>query len=175
MRRFTPAAYVPLLVLALAAGCSHSHSGKGVASANGSAAVSATPTLSFLEQGRRHAQCMREHGVPEQDPVVNPDGNVRVGGGYDKQTLDPGVLDRAIQACKSYEPVLTGTAAELKRQGGLLLARCMREHGVENFPDPDANGRLNTDLPGLQDDPQYGDAWQYCRSQPDSPAPSASK
>jgi hypothetical protein len=175
VRRIAVAACLPLLALALAAGCSRSAAGHGVASANGSARPSATPTGSFADQARRHAQCMREHGIPEADPVIGPDGGVHAGGGYDKHQLDDNVLKNAIAACKQYEPVLTGADAELKRQGALGLAQCMRAHGVPNFPDPDANGRLDTDLPGLQDDPDYGEAWAYCRSQPESPTPTVTK
>jgi hypothetical protein len=175
MRKLALAACLPLLAVTLAAGCSKSAGGHGVASANGSARPSATSTGSFADQARRHAQCMREHGVPEADPVVGPNGEVHAGGGYDKQQLDGDLLKTAIAACKPYEPVLTGPDAEAKRRGGLVLAQCMRAHGVENFPDPDANGRLNTDIPGLQDDPDYQDAWTYCRSQPDSPAPTVTK
>jgi hypothetical protein len=173
MRRFATTACVPLLALTLAVGCSKSPAGRGVASANGSAAASATPTLSILEQGRRHAQCMREHGVPEADPQVQPDGGVRLGGGYDKDSVDGTVLSRATEACKQYEPVATGPDDDRKRQGALEYARCMRAHGVENFPDPDANNSFN--LPTEMTDPDYDAARAYCRAQERSPGPTGSR
>jgi hypothetical protein len=173
MRRFALAACLPLLALALAAGCTHANGGRGVASANGSGGASATPTLSFLEQGRRHAQCMREHGVPEADPQVLPDGTVRVGGGYDKDSVDGDVLTKATDACKQYLPVLTGPDGDRKQQGALEYARCMRAHGVEAFPDPDANGHFN--LPTEQTDPDYDAARDYCRAQGRSPSPTSNR
>src|SRR3982751_3260746 len=97
---------LPLLLVAAVA-CTKAKNGNGVASVGGSATPSATPTLSFQEQGLRHARCMREHGVPEADPVVNADGGVRVGGGYDKSAVGDEVLRGAIEACKQYEPVLS--------------------------------------------------------------------
>ena len=163
-----------LLLTVAAAACTKSDDGEGVASVGGSVTPSATPNLSFQEQGRRHAQCMREHGVPEADPQILPDGTVRVGGGYDKQGLDNEVLRTAIQACKPYEPVLTGPDRDLKLAGAREYSRCMRVHGVEDFPDPDASGRL--ELPQEQTDPDYEQAKAFCRAQPQSsPSPEATR
>lgn len=168
-KRVLVACLLPL-VLVTTAGCAKSPTGRDVASVNGSAAPSPTPSLSFEAQGRRHAQCMRAHGVPESDPQVQPNGSVRVGGGYDKQSLDPDVVDAAILACRPYEPVLAGPDRDLKTQGALEYARCMRAHGVENFPDPDANGRFA--LPTEQSDPDYDAARATCRTPVASTRPS---
>jgi hypothetical protein len=167
-KRVLAACLLPLL-LVTATACSKSNDGKGVASVGGSATPSATANLSFQEQGRRHAQCMREHGVPESDPQILPDGTVRVGGGYDKHGLDGDVLNRAIQACKQYEPVLSGPDRDLKVAGALEYARCMRAHGVEDFPDPDANGRIQ--LPEEVPD-NYDQAKATCQMQGRSQSPS---
>jgi hypothetical protein len=35
-----------------------------------------------------------------------------------------------------------GVAAEARYQGAQAFARCMRSHGVPDFPDPDINGHL---------------------------------
>jgi hypothetical protein len=40
------------------------------------------------------------------------------------------------------------TAAEANASG-LGYARCMRSHGISRFPDPSANGGLDTSVPGL--------------------------
>jgi hypothetical protein len=85
---------------------------------------------------------MREHGVPEADPQVDGNGTVRVGGGYDKHTLADGVLAKAIDACKSYEVVMPPDVMAGKLEGAREYARCMRAHGVANFPDPDPNLRF---------------------------------
>jgi hypothetical protein len=155
-----------LLLIMTAAACTKPDDGEGVASVIGATTPSAAASLSFQEQGRRHAQCMREHGVPEVDPQILPDGTVRVGGGYDKHELDDETLRTAIQACKPYEPVLTGPDGDLKLASAREYSRCMRAHGVEDFPDPAANGRI--ELPREQVDPDYEQAKTFCRAQPAS-------
>lgn len=169
-RRVLAAGLLPLLLVAAA--CTRASDGGGVATAGGSAAPDATPTLSFQEQGLRHARCMREHGVPEADPVVNADGGVRVGGGYDKAAIDGEVLDRAVAACKQYEPVLSPDELARKANSAREESRCMRAHGVENFPDPEPGAGL--DVPeSVRQDPQYDEAAAACiRHGGASPAPS---
>jgi hypothetical protein len=170
---------LPMLALALAAGCARHNAGKDnskdVASLHGSATPSATPSLSFLEQGRRHAQCMRDHGVPEADPRVQPNGDWTVGGGYDKHTLDQGVLDKAIEACKPYTVVLPADVLALKLAGARDLAKCMRDHGVANYPDPDPND-LGKSLPdSVRDDPHYEQANDICNTRGASSTPAATR
>jgi len=179
MRKRVLVVCLPMLALALAAGCAKGNAGKDngtdVASLHGSATPSATPSLSVLEQGRRHAQCMRDHGVPEADPVVLPDGGWRVGGGYDKHTLDQNVLDKAIEACKPYTVVLPPDVLAQKLAGAREVAKCMRDHGVANYPDPDPND-LSKSLPdSVRDDPHYEQANDICNTRGASPTPGAAR
>jgi hypothetical protein len=167
MRSRVLAACTLSVLLAMTAACTKSDDGRDVASVDGSATPNATPNLSVQEQGIRHAQCMRQHGVPEADPQILPDGTVRMGGGYDKEALDGDVLNTATQACKPYEPVLSGPDGS-KLQGAREYSRCMRAHGVQDFPDPDANGHV--DLPTEQTDPDYDQARTFCKAQPLSSA-----
>lgn len=169
MTRRVLAALLPLLLLAA---CTTVDDGTGVASAGGTATPRATPTLSFQEQGLRHARCMREHGVPEADPVVDGNGNVRVGGGYDKGAIDGEVFARAIEACKQYQPVLDAGEMAAKLDAAREESRCMRAHGVEDFPDPEPN--LDVEVPdSARQDPQYEEARAACiRHGGRSPAPS---
>jgi hypothetical protein len=161
--RFLVGCLLPALLLA-PAGCTKSAEGNGVASVNGSAAPSPTPSLSLFERLRRHAQCMREHDVPEPDPEVQPDGSARRGR-YDKNSVDREVLARAVEACKPYEVTLSDYGAS--GQGKLAemgeYARCMRSHGVADFPDPDPAGRFQ--LPPEQTDPDYEQAKATCDAQ----------
>jgi hypothetical protein len=151
---------LPLLLVATVA-CGKARNGNGVASVGGSATPSATPTLSFLEQGRRHARCMREHGVPEADPVVNANGGVRVGGGYDKDAVGDEVLRKAMAACEQYKPVLDPDEMAQKLAAAREESKCMRAHGVENFPDPQPN--LDVNVPdSVRQDPQYDEASRAC-------------
>jgi hypothetical protein len=171
MRKRVLAACLPLLVLVAVSACSKSDDGKDVASVNGSAAPSATSNLSETEQARRHARCMREHGVPESDPQVRPDGSVRIGGGYEKGSVDGEVLAKAIEACKQYEPVLSGPDDALKLEVLRQFSRCMRAHAVENYPDPDASGRFDVEQP-VREDPQYDQAETTCDAQARAYTPS---
>jgi len=172
MRKSVPAICVSIVALLVAAGCAKPDDGAPVASVSGTGAPSATPNLSVLEQGLRHAQCMRDHGVPEADPRVNPDGGVSVGGGYDKHTLDDGVLANAIEACKPYQVVMPPDVQAAKLAGAREVAQCMRAHGVESYPDPDPND-LSKSLPDeVRDDPDYDQAKEICDTR--SPDPSAS-
>jgi hypothetical protein len=161
---------VPLL-LVTATACTKTDDGQGVASAKGSAAPSPTPSLSEFEQRRRYAQCMRAHDVPEPDPEVLPDGSTRRGR-YDKDAVDGDVLARARQACKAYEVVLPAAVMAPKIAAMREYSRCMRAHGVENFPDPDSKGSIR--LPQEQTDPDYDQAKATCDAQQDAIAASSS-
>jgi hypothetical protein len=174
MRKPVLAVGLAILALIMAAGCGTSEGGDGVASVSGTTAPSATPSLSILDQGRRHAQCMRDHGVPEADPRVKPDGGVQLGGGYDKQTLDQDTLAKAIEACKKYQVVLDPASLAKKLEGARSVAQCMRAHGVANFPDPDPND-LGRSLPdSVRDDPHYQQAKEICDTR-GAPTPGASQ
>jgi len=174
MRKSVPAVCVSILALVVAAGCAKPDDGAPVASVSGTIAPSATPNQSVLEQGLRHAQCMRDHGVPEADPRVNSDGGVSVGGGYDKHTLDQDVLDKAIEACKPYQVVMPPDVQAAKLASARDAAQCMRAHGVENYPDPDPNDLSRSVPDEVRDDPQYDEAKEICDTRPATPGATAS-
>jgi hypothetical protein len=166
------------LVLVTAAACSNSDDGEGVASVRGSATPSTTPSVSRLDQMIRFTQCMREHGVPMTDPEVDGD-NVRQG------RIDKGAagdkLFPADDACKQYRPPQeTGPVVDLKNELARQEARCMREHGVENFPDPNTDG-FNRISEEVGNDPQYPEARDFCRAQAEAefasraPSPGATR
>jgi hypothetical protein len=152
---------VCLLPLALltAAACTTSDDGEGVASVNGSAVPSATPSVSRLAQLTRYSQCMREQGVPMADPKVEGD-IVRMGrveAGFDKNKVDT-----AAEVCKQYRPPqITGPEMDAKTEMVRQNARCMREQGVEDYPDPDPEGRTRISE-AVGKDPQFPQAKQAC-------------
>ncbi len=56
----------------------------------------------------------------------------------------------------------SSTGASTLHQEELAVARCMRSHGVPNFPDPDSVGlRVPHSMTQL---PQYQRAYQACKS-----------
>jgi hypothetical protein len=71
--------------------------------------------------------------------------------------------------CGSDAPSESGaTTSAPKKSAGLKFAACMREHGVKQFPDPDASGRLTIDgvLNGSSidaDSPEFKRAIAACK------------
>lgn len=153
MRRRLVAVCLLPLVLIVAAGCTERRNGDA-------ATADTTPTLTVQDRALKYTQCMRDHGVQMDDPQVQ--GNqIQLG---EIENTDQAVIQAAEQACQQYKP---GGGAngnppaekiELLRQ----LARCMRDHGVESFPDPDASGKMPIGE-SVTKDPQYEQAQSACR------------
>lgn len=150
-----------LLTPLLAVACSHPSAGPDVASAGVSAAPAPTASLSELDQAIRYAQCMRSHGVPMADPQLDSQGNVRNAPAGDKDSLDVAVLRQAQQACQALQPVAPPALSALKLELSREFSRCMREHGVEHFPDPESDAHVEVPLE-VRDDPQYEQAKPLC-------------
>jgi hypothetical protein len=115
----------------LAAACSGSPSST-------SSGGSSNPRGSATSQTLAYARCVRSHGVPNF-----PDPNT--GGQFNKTTLQllaasNSRYQTATQTCAHLLPAGGGgpTAAELRQEwsGMASFARCMRSHGVPNWPDP---------------------------------------
>ena len=157
-------------------GCAAEDPGGGVASlssAEPSAAVSAT--VAPEDRALKFAQCMREQGMswfPDPEPgsrgfkMIIP------------KNVDKTKVDAAMAACKEFSPEgrsgvkLSPEDLERARQ----MAKCMRENGVPNFPDPGSDGRIKVDGRKLgltgPDDPAFKAAEEACREfQPDGREP----
>ena len=91
------------------------------------------------------ARCMRSHRVPNwPDPGSS--------GTFDKSKLTtqqlgagPSRVQAAQRACNRLLPNGGGPSAAQLQQAktqGLAFAGCVRDHGVQNFPDPDNSGRI---------------------------------
>jgi hypothetical protein len=84
------------------------------------------------------AACMRQHGVPMQDPKFSADGGTSLA---TKGRVSPQTERAAQRACghlaKAAEGPPPSAADQAKfRKLALAQARCMRAHGVPDFPDP---------------------------------------
>jgi hypothetical protein len=142
----------------LAAAVSACDSGAPDPSASSAAPVGSQQQISAL--AREYSQCMRNHGIANfPDPTIS-DGNVSYGGDDPSIKTAMGGHPEAITACKSIQDRIsqTGgknwrpTAADMQKL--LQFAKCVREHGVPEWPDPDADGKF-TISPKLEDeDPQ---------------------
>ena len=161
MRIRTGLALGLLLVLA-AAGCGKpSGADNGVATAgDGKASPTATASTgngkrdpqADQEAFLKFAQCMRDHGVPMEDPQFDGGGvSLMIPEGTDKAKVDA-----AQGECKQFmpnggePPKLSPEDQERMRK----YAQCMREHGITNFPDPGEDGRMMIDGNKLGIDPQ---------------------
>jgi hypothetical protein len=114
------------------------------------------------------AKCMREHGISD---FPDPDRN----GGIALQGTPGGDLDKdnpqfaaALTACKHLMP--NGgepQQSEQDRRKNLAYSKCMRAHGLKDFPDPDKNGGISVELtPGSDlapDNPQFQAADKACK------------
>lgn len=116
--------------------------------------VAAADTVVASEESlMEFAQCMRDEGVPMDDPTVDADGNLSLGGGFREiEGLDRATIQAARETCGE---LLEGVA--LGFQGSdrseiedvfLEYAECMRENGYEDMPDTPGFGPGGPGEPG---------------------------
>jgi hypothetical protein len=131
-RRGGLAAMITASAVVMLAGCSGSSPSTSTGG-GGSKSVAADAV--------KFARCIRSHGVSDfPDPpssgqlTIPPD---------DRNTP---AFESASKACQSLMPGGAGGAgpsgqtSDMTRAQALRLARCVRAHGVPNFPDPNASG-----------------------------------
>jgi hypothetical protein len=120
-----------------------------------------------------YSACMRSHGVGNfPDPDSN--GRIKITSGVSRNGQKTGVdvnspqFKAAQKACQKLLP--NGgrpTAAQQaeEQQAMLQYARCMRAHGVPEFPDPKAGGefKLGTKAGVDPDTPQFQAAQKTCQ------------
>lgn len=134
-RRRPLAALAPIAVAALVSACgSSAPAGSG-----------ANDTTANHEKAVKFADCMRANGVSEfPDPTET--GTLTLDGVVNGSSLNLNApaSKRALTACKDLEPAgFTGSKRTPQQQEAALgFARCMRENGVPDFPDPTTNGPL---------------------------------
>ena len=110
-----------------------------------------------------YAQCMRENGVPD---FPDPDASGRLRGPGHEQQDDP-KFRAAMEKCRNLAP-----GGEHEKPGDPAFveqmrkySQCMRDNGVPDFPDPDADGRLRGPGHETQGDPKFRAAMETCRQQ----------
>jgi hypothetical protein len=156
--RLTISLSLVVAVLGLAACGSSRPNTQGATTSQGNSAADQAKALAF-------SRCMRSHGVSN---FPDPGGG---GGGLRLQvqktpnsTLVNGVevngpaFQSAMTACRSYLPNgghPTAAQTAKARAQALAMSRCMRSHGVPNFPDPKfgAGGGIGIQLNGNGIDP----------------------
>jgi hypothetical protein len=129
------AAALACLALLAAACSSAAGSGTGAGSAGGSARHSELA----------YSQCMRAHGITHfPDPNAQGDISLNAGPGTGLDPSSP-QFKAADNACKSLLPprrAMSPAQQAAARAQALKYSRCMRAHGISDFPDPDSHGGI---------------------------------
>jgi hypothetical protein len=122
-RKLWPLAIV-LLISMIGAGCSSGTSENGNAGGSQNA--------SDRDRAVKFAECIRAHGVTDF-PDPNEDNQFDYG-----VSVTPAVWTRATTACKDLQPpgTLSAKRTPEEQSASLKFAQCIRENGVEDFPDP---------------------------------------
>jgi hypothetical protein len=106
---------------------------------------------------------MRDNGVPD---FPDPDADGRFSGiGHEQQ--DTPTYKAAAEQCRALAP---GGDHQNTRDPAYIeqmrkFSQCMRDHGLPDFPDPDADGQLRGAGHEQQDTPTYKAAMEACRDQ----------
>ena len=126
-------ALLAVLLLAGSAGCS--------ARGGSPAATATTGSQDTAALVREWVRCMRANGASNlPDPRIDTDGRPR----FPEDAPEP--PERALRAC---QPIVNRLPAAMRgEQSGpppglaslVRFARCMRDHGLTDFPDPKADG-----------------------------------
>jgi hypothetical protein len=118
-----------------------------------------------------YARCMREHGIDMPDPEFEGNRTKMMG----PADADPTKMRAADKACGKIRdslkpPEISDEDKEAFKKAALANARCMREHGIPEFPDPtfDENGGAQIQMRrgGAVDpeSPKFKTAEKACRS-----------
>jgi hypothetical protein len=136
-RKRRPLAALALIAMvALISGCGSSAPAETGSGGGGNTAANPQKAVKF-------AECMRSNGVSEfPDPGAS--GKFTIDGIVNGSSLDPStpVFKQAISACKDLEPAgfMGSKRSPQQMDAALKFAQCMRENGVNDFPDP-VNGQ----------------------------------
>jgi hypothetical protein len=118
--------------------------------------------------GEKFAACMRKHGV-QSFPDPNGQGVIAIHSGMG---IDPGspTFTAARSACEKLLPNggrPTPAQQAQRQQEMLAFSKCMRAHGIEDFPDPTSGGiRIRVTGPGSDLNPnsaQFQAASRACQ------------
>lgn len=101
------------------------------------------------------SRCMRDNGVDMPDPKQGPDGSIAIGAAGAGQ--DDGKWEAAWEKCRAKLPNGgTHSLSPQEREKQLAFAKCMRDNGIPDYPDPGADGLPAGKLPLPQpSDPGY--------------------
>jgi hypothetical protein len=158
-----------------AAACGGGPASPGVASVStastttGAAAAQGGSSAANYADAVSYAKCMRAHGVGNfPDPASN--GGFDIGGSGPANPANSPEYSSASKACQHLlangSPLTPAQQSKIEATA-LKYSKCMRSHGVVNFPDPDPN-QPSIDLGGNEsidhNTPQFQAATKTCRA-----------
>jgi hypothetical protein len=139
LRRLRPPAALAIVALIMA-GCSNAP-----AEDENSATAAGTKNTTDRGKGARFAECMRDNGVSEF-PDPDASGELTIDGIVNGSSLDTSApaWKQAISACRDLQPAgfMGRKRSSGEQDNALRFAQCMRDNGIEDFPDPSADGPL---------------------------------
>lgn len=148
------AAVAGLALLGTACGSSGSHQAAG------------GQTQSRYQAAVQYAQCMRANGDPSWP---DPNSNGMFGNNNGSLDESSAAYKKANTACSKYQAGNNGpSTVQIQQDLATLLkySRCMRTHGVKNYPDPTADSTgVSISTSGIdKNSPQFQAAKQACSS-----------
>jgi hypothetical protein len=169
-RRLRPLAALAMVAL-IGAGCSNGSAENGN-TGTGTGSSGGNKNATNRDRAMKFAECMRDNGVSE---FPDPDASegLTIDGVVNGSSLDPSsaAWQNAIAACEDLQPpgfTGDGEVTAEEQETRLEFAQCMRENGVEDFPDP-ANGEPLVDTRRIPSAAEEGGmtiinaAMQMCR------------
>jgi hypothetical protein len=126
---------------------------------NGRKGSGSGSTVSPAQGWHNLAQCFRSHGYAIADPTVNPNGTSSwssIAGGGPPREVRKAERAAGKETCRAEWHALppqavTPPPTQAELHSLVLFAGCMRDHGLADWPDPNAQGAfpLNTRLLAL--------------------------
>ena len=126
------------------------------ATAKGGGQPSAAASLDRQAKGLKFAQCMREHGVDMPDPEPGKPALMQF------KDVDQATVQKAMEACREWAPEGMTSGKQDPKQAEQMrkFTQCMRDNGVESFPDQEGNGvRIDAKV---AEDPDFKAANDKC-------------
>ncbi|MFI7610017.1 hypothetical protein ACIBP6_02120 [Nonomuraea terrae] len=128
--------------------------------AGGQTSAGAQPSEDPHARALKFAQCMRENGVDIPDPEPGKGVMMRLDGSVPREKVEA-----AQEACKQYAPSGQRAGGGDPKRGEALrkLAQCMRDNGVESYPDPEGGMmRITGEVSG---DSDFESAREKCQKE----------
>jgi hypothetical protein len=109
----------------------------------------------FTRAAFQYSSCMREHGLSSfPDPAMTDHDGQQVAYLSASIPVDPSpTYKSAQQSCRGILPTPSNASAtqraqqqETREQRLVAFAKCLRGHGISNFPDPTTQGQLTLEM-----------------------------